>query len=152
MKSPFEYVVSAVRALGSGTDGISLARQISAQGEPLYLCAPPTGYSNSSAAWINTGAMLSRWNFAVSLASNRVAGTEVDLSRLLPAPDRADLRRAAADLGELLLGEDLSPGTRRAIEECVLSLDLRPSKAGAADPRLSLLAATLLASPEFQRH
>src|SRR5262249_45431219 len=90
VKTPFEYVVSAVRAIGAGTDGAGLARQVAAQGEPLYLCSPPTGYSNASSAWVNTGAMLARWNFAVALPVNRIPGTEVDLSKLLPAGDFFD--------------------------------------------------------------
>ena len=152
VKSPFEYVVSAVRALGASTDGTGLARQIATEGEPLYLCAPPTGYSNASSAWINTGSMLARWNFAASLASNRVPGTEVDIWRLMPGPDRDDLRRAARDLDRLLLAGELSPATERAVEECVLERDLRSAKPGGTDPRIPLVAATLLASPEFQRH
>ena len=44
-------------------------------GMPLYMCQPPTGYSDRADAWVNTGALLNRMNFAVlrRLASRRPA-------------------------------------------------------------------------------
>ena len=36
-------------------------------GMPLYGCQPPTGYSMTADAWVNTGALLNRMNFAVQL-------------------------------------------------------------------------------------
>ena len=55
VKSPFEYVVSAVRAIDGTTDGTAVARQLAQMGEPLYLCQPPTGYSDRADAWVNSG-------------------------------------------------------------------------------------------------
>ena len=43
-------------------------------GMPLYGCQPPTGYSDKAEAWVNTGALLNRMNFAVALASGRMRG------------------------------------------------------------------------------
>ncbi len=34
---------------------------------PLYGCQPPTGYADRADAWVNTGALLNRMNFAVTL-------------------------------------------------------------------------------------
>jgi uncharacterized protein (DUF1800 family) len=69
VKSPFEYAVSAVRAAGGETDGaLPMVRAIAQMGEPLYLCQPPTGYSDTSSAWVNTGALVARLNFALALA------------------------------------------------------------------------------------
>ena len=150
VKTPFEYAVSAVRALSADTDGVGLARQITTQGEPLYLCAPPTGYSNDSSAWVNTGALLARWNFAVNLSANKIPGTEVDLSRLLPTQDRRDPTRAFHDLADLLLAGDVSAGTLRTLEECLLPIDPGGGKAS-LDPRIPLIAGSLVASPDFQR-
>ena len=31
---------------------------------PLYGCQPPTGYADRAEAWVNTGALLNRMNFA----------------------------------------------------------------------------------------
>lgn len=150
VKSPFEYVVSAIRALGSSTDGgVPVAREIALAGEPLYSCAPPTGYADVAAAWINTGTMLARWNFSTALAGNRIPGTEVDLARLLPPAARADPRLALEALAQLFFAGDLTEETRRVVVECVLEPDPPP---GAAIPsRITLLGAVLLGSPEFQR-
>ncbi len=46
IKKPFEFVASAVRALGGRADaqgGLALARASAEIGEPLYLAQPPTG-------------------------------------------------------------------------------------------------------------
>ena len=41
---------------------------------PLYQCQPPTGYKDTADAWVNTGALVSRMNFALQLASGQAAG------------------------------------------------------------------------------
>ena len=43
-------------------------------GEPLYQCQPPTGYSDKADDWVNTGALLNRLNYSLTLASNRLRG------------------------------------------------------------------------------
>jgi uncharacterized protein (DUF1800 family) len=55
---------------------------------------PPTGYADRADAWVNTGALVNRMNFAVSLANNKIPGVRVDFCRLagrdssVAAPDR----------------------------------------------------------------
>jgi len=77
VKSPFEYAVSGVRALGGSTDGRGLAREIARMGEPLYACAPPTGYPEASAGWLSAGALVARLDFSLALAEGRIPGTRV---------------------------------------------------------------------------
>jgi uncharacterized protein (DUF1800 family) len=75
VKTPFEFVVSSVRATGSDvTDGAALVQQVRQLGEPLYMCQPPTGYADKAEAWVNTGALLNRMNFALALVSGRMRG------------------------------------------------------------------------------
>ena len=93
VKSPFEYAVSAIRAVGATTDGRAVSRQIAEMGEPLYLCQPPTGYADTVEAWVNAGALLARVNFAMALTEGRVAGTVPDPTVLGAQPN------AALDLG-----------------------------------------------------
>jgi uncharacterized protein (DUF1800 family) len=63
VKTPFEYVVSAVRATGIDTSNAQpLVTAIRALGMPLYGCQPPTGYSDKADAWVNSGALLNRMN------------------------------------------------------------------------------------------
>ena len=56
IKTPFELVVSATRALGTDVDMPQpLVGWIGRIGEPIYQCQPPTGYSDKADAWVNTG-------------------------------------------------------------------------------------------------
>ena len=72
VKTPFEFVVSAVRATGVQTENaLPLVQAVRTLGMPLYGCQPPTGYSDKAEAWVNSGALLNRMNFAVTLTSGR---------------------------------------------------------------------------------
>src|SRR5579872_804639 len=78
MKSPFEMVASAVRAVSGDVDyATALANQVAQLGEPLYRKIEPTGYSNSSKEWLNSAGLLARMNFALQLADNKVPGVKV---------------------------------------------------------------------------
>ncbi len=71
VKTPFEFVVSAVRATGTDTsNAMPLVLAVRNLGMPLYGCQPPTGYSDKAEAWVNSGALLNRMNFAVSLTAS----------------------------------------------------------------------------------
>src|SRR5258708_35914189 len=76
VKSPFEMIVSAVRATGAQVDfAFPLARHIAELGEPLYRKLEPTGYSDANSEWVNSAALLARMNFAMALAQNKVPGS-----------------------------------------------------------------------------
>ena len=76
VKTPLEFVVSAVRSIGVPArkgaapvpDVRPLVRALQQLGMPLYQCQPPTGYRDSAEAWVNTGALVNRMNFALQLA------------------------------------------------------------------------------------
>jgi len=75
MKTPFEYTVSAIRAVdGRIVDPLPVARQLREMGEGLYLAQPPTGYSDTAQAWSSSGGLMARLNFALALAENRLPG------------------------------------------------------------------------------
>jgi uncharacterized protein (DUF1800 family) len=100
VKSPFEFVVSAVRATGTEvTSAMFLAQQVRQLGMPLYGCQPPTGYSDKAEAWVNTGALLNRMNFAVQLVGGRMRG----------------LQPGTSPVGAVLAG-DVSSSTKSTIE------------------------------------
>jgi uncharacterized protein (DUF1800 family) len=83
VKSPFEFVVSALRTAGIElTEPEALVRRIQQMGMPLYMCQPPTGYRDTADAWMNTGALVNRINFALKLARD-----DQDLATRLGAPD-----------------------------------------------------------------
>jgi uncharacterized protein (DUF1800 family) len=139
VKSPFEYAVSAVRALGAETDGRAIARSIEEMGEPLYLCAPPTGYSDAADDWTSSGALIARMSFALAAARGGIAGTTAPA---LAPPDGDALLPA---LEAKLVPAGLSDSSRAAIRK---RLDEGP-----ADPvqRRALAEGLLVGSPEFQR-
>jgi uncharacterized protein (DUF1800 family) len=91
------------------------------QGMPLYQCQPPTGYKDTADAWVNTGALVGRMNFALALAGNKLRGIVVPQAPRVPS--------------DLISGE-LSETTRATI-----------AKATSAPQ----IAALTLGSPEFQR-
>jgi uncharacterized protein (DUF1800 family) len=83
VKSPFEFVASALRAAGSESiDAKPLVRQLQQMGMPLYMCQPPTGYKDTADAWVNTGALVNRINFALQLSRG-----DQTLAQTLGAPE-----------------------------------------------------------------
>src|SRR5438445_2556075 len=56
VKTPFEFVVSAVRAVSADPDTTPrLAQVVARLGEPLYQQPAPTGYAETEAHWVNSG-------------------------------------------------------------------------------------------------
>jgi uncharacterized protein (DUF1800 family) len=81
-KSPFEYVVSVLRATDADvTSPRAVLGVVANMGEPLYQSQPPTGYPDRARDWINTGALVSRMNFAYAAASGGVGGVAIDRAR-----------------------------------------------------------------------
>ena len=136
VKTPFEFVASALRATaGRVDDGTVLVRNLQGMGMPLYMAQPPTGYADRADVWVNTGALLNRMNFAVALVNNRLRGVTVDLAPLAPNGS-GDLTAARDTLLATLLANDVSEATRATI---------------AKGDQVTQVAALTLGSPEFQR-
>jgi hypothetical protein len=75
VKSPFEVVVSAMRALGAQPDTTPRAAQLVASlGEPIYGHQSPNGWPETGDQWMNTGAILNRINFGTLVGANRLPG------------------------------------------------------------------------------
>src|SRR3989475_11545932 len=73
VKTPFEFVISALRATGADVgDAAPLSRRLANLGMPLYGMQPPTGYSMKADAWMSSAALLGRMNFALALTSGRL--------------------------------------------------------------------------------
>jgi len=74
VKTPFEFVVSAVRATETEMTGARpLLKALRDLGMPLYGCQPPTGYDDTAETWISSGALVARINVAQQIAGNRAA-------------------------------------------------------------------------------
>ena len=79
IKTPLEFVVSAVRATGDARVNIpfnpaAMAKGLKDLGMPLYMCQPPTGYDDTADAWVGAGAFVTRINLA-----SRLAGADATL-------------------------------------------------------------------------
>ncbi len=179
VKTPQDYVISAVRASGANVDSAgSLAAAIAELGMPVYGMLTPQGYSMSAEAWNNTAALVSRMNFALALSSNRVAGVHTDWNSLGVAslaalsPEEKDKllehHLLHIDVGErtrqTILGQINAPadqqqmtlkqiaaknGGRDALSN--LRRPMVPQDPGSLDPQTVLAAGLIFGSPEFQR-
>jgi uncharacterized protein (DUF1800 family) len=160
IKTPLEVVASAVRALDGRLvadapgGGIALAREVGKLGAPLYEAQPPTGYPDRAEAWVNTGALLGRMNFALGLAQNRVRGARVDVAGFLESTDRARPEQVLDRLLAGILHGEASARTRAVLSAQLESPEITrttPYDRVAKDTDAETLAALVLGSPEFQR-
>jgi uncharacterized protein (DUF1800 family) len=170
VRSPFEYVAAALRVTSAETDGDRPVLDfIGRMGQPLFGRITPDGYADRADQWLSSGAMVARLNFAASLAMNRMRGTTLDFSKLLPGVDQANKDAAAARLTSLTTRDELSDSTRAAIKTSTTeALTIKPappqtnvptafSGNGPAPPPLPQISgyvpemiALLIGSPEFQ--
>jgi uncharacterized protein (DUF1800 family) len=166
IKTPLEVVASAMRALdgriapagagpdGLGEGGVALAREVARLGEPLYEAQPPTGYPDRAEAWVNTGALLGRMNFALGLAHNRLRGARVDLASFLGGADRSQPDHVLDRLLAVVLHGEVTPQTRAVLRAQLDSPEITRTTAYDRVPKetdVEKLAALVLGSPEFQR-
>jgi uncharacterized protein (DUF1800 family) len=140
VKTPLEFVASAVRAIGAEMDDAQpLARQLANMGMPLYGAQPPTGYSMKAGTWVSSSALLTRMNFALALANGKIKGTKVEVAPLAgPAFPPQNSSETLAGLENSLLDGDVSKQTT----DSIAAQQTSDSKT---------MAGLLLGSPEFQR-
>jgi uncharacterized protein (DUF1800 family) len=130
VKTPFDVVVSAMRALGAAPDSTPRAAQLVARlGEPLYGHPAPNGYAETGDSWMNTGAILARINFGLAFGP-----THADAFAQLASAPRD--KQVDAVVAALLDGE-ASPETRHML---------------LSDTNLAGMVGSALGTPEFQRH
>jgi len=175
VKTPIEYVISAVRASNAKIDSLRpIANALRQMGMPPYGCVPPTGYNWQASAWVSTGALVDRMNFALNLAANRLPGITVDWAPQIPdgAAPAADVQTPESEETRLeasVIPGGVSESTRRAVlqqfQQQIAQNSSVPAKAIATPARTALrpsapnalarqdqvLAGLLLGSPEFQR-
>jgi uncharacterized protein (DUF1800 family) len=135
VKTPFEVVASAFRAMQAEPDSTPRSAQVVAQlGQPIFGHQTPEGWPDRGDAWMNTGAILGRINFGLQVASGRIPGVTMghvaELDQLQSAP-----RAAQADgVVKLLFGGQVSSDTRQVMlsGENPLLATLTPDTAAAA--------------------
>src|ERR1700723_3210726 len=154
VKTPFELVSSTARAVNADvTLSLPLTQWVGRMGEPLFLCQPPTGYSDKSETWVNTGALLNRLNFALAFANGRLAGTSVDLGTMFGDNASKDPEAALARAVDLFLGGQIDPATRQTLEGQLSDPQVLQAKLDDPVKQVNegLLSGLVLGTPEFQR-
>jgi uncharacterized protein (DUF1800 family) len=166
VKTPLEFVVSAVRASGAEVDDArALVGTLNNMGMALYGMQPPTGYSMKADVWVNSSALLGRMNFALKLADGKVRGVKVDSASLAAgntakvpiaantAPATIDPLQTLASLENSLLAGDISKQTHDTISKQLD--DPKISQRRLDDPKrppnVAVITGLILGSPEFQR-
>jgi len=143
VKTPLEFVVSALRAVGADPDTTPrLAQVVARLGEPLYLHVAPDGYPEREDAWVNSGALLDRMNAGVALAAGTLPGVTVSLDSLIPAT--GDAEQLILQVNDEILGGTMTDNTKDVI---------RRQTSDICDPVTARALAVGLAvgGPEFQR-
>jgi hypothetical protein len=149
LKRPFDFAVSALRALNANTDGNKpLQESLAGMGQPLYQWPMPDGYPDKTSAW--TGSLLARWNFGTALMNGRIAGTSVDLAGLRVS-DAVDDHQKVDTLLELVLARPADSEAARPLREKLRAHSASVHRSGDKQRSVPIeCAALLLASPEFQ--
>jgi len=153
VKTPFELVASAVRALDGHADvraAQQLARAVGEMGERLYQATSPTGHADRAEAWVSAASLLARMNFALALSAGRYPGLRLGLDKLAPGVDRSTPRQTLDRLLAVILHDDVTPETRAVLTQQVAITDANDTRTGSSADR-DRLAALVLGSPEFQR-
>jgi uncharacterized protein (DUF1800 family) len=177
VKTPLEYVVSAARASGAEiTNAQPLVNALNQMGMPLYGCVPPTGYSDKADTWVSTGELVTRMNFALSLATNHFGGIKSQWA--IPSQPTATPTEAEQTLEARLIPQGVSEKTRAAVldqaqpkpqAQPAAQVTSRPAANPPTNPAVkpnqqaiaaqnnaqenqdAQIAGLLLGSPEFQR-
>jgi uncharacterized protein (DUF1800 family) len=154
VKTPFELVASTARALGADVDQpMQLVQWVTRIGEPLYQCLTPNGYSDKAAAWVSTGALLNRVNFAVALTGNKVRGAQVDINSLVGTDLGVNSKLALERIEAEFLAGQVSDSTRATLEQEMSEPRILGAKLD--DPvtqvNVGLITGLVLGSPEFQK-
>ena len=116
VKSPFEVVVSALRAMDAGVDTTARSAALVARlGQGIYQHQAPNGWPETGDGWINTGAILNRINFGMALASGSVPGVTVKHWPLYAALDSLPREQQVNGVVRALLGGDVSTDMRTVL-------------------------------------
>ena len=113
VKSPFEVVVSALRAMDASVDTTGRAAALVARlGQGIYQHQAPNGWPETGDGWINTGAILNRINFGMALASGAVPGVTLKRWPLYASLDTMPREYQVDGVVRALLGGDVSADMR----------------------------------------
>jgi uncharacterized protein (DUF1800 family) len=154
-KRPVEFLVSALRVTGAALDGNwirAVAEGLNTLGQLHFAWPAPNGYPDVGGYWINSSAMLTRFNQALALAEGRFAnGVRIDALALAGANARTPDQMVDA-LAARILRRPLLPLDRGVLQ--AFAADGAPTNAPLASTatrqaRARELLGALLASTYF---
>jgi uncharacterized protein (DUF1800 family) len=148
VKTPFEVVASAMRAVNALPDVTPRSAQAVAQlGQPIFGHQTPEGWPDRAEAWMNSGAILNRINFGLSMATRRVPGMTFGIVSELDSLQPLAREAQVDGVVKLFFGGQVSPDTRQVLlkGENPLATE-RSSLSG-----LQQVVGLALGAPEFQR-
>jgi uncharacterized protein (DUF1800 family) len=167
LKTPFEFVVSAVRA--SGTTVVAadaMLATLNQMGMPPYGMLVPTGYSVKRQTWETEGDVLARINFATALTQGKLGGLQFDPANLITlgiltssdspktkavlAQKHSGLDFAIALTEDAILQGELSAKNEAIIRQQMQAPDVQRQLAASPGNALRLVSGYVLASPDFQ--
>src|SRR5258708_14107887 len=149
MKTPLEFVASAVRATGAEVDNaLPLTRRLNNMGMPLYGAQPPTGYSMKAETWVSSSALLNRMNFALALTSGKIKGVRVNPAEM--GGSKTELTNGSLVLSSLEASLVVGDVSRQTHDSIAAQLDM-PVRTALRSADVAMIAGLLLGSPEFQR-
>ena len=97
IKTPFDFVASAVRATGRSLPPEQAVRTLDRLGQGLHMAPSPAGWPDDAASWVGAEAVLRRVEWAQTYADQ--VGGELD----------------PVALSDAVLGDTIDPGQRQAI-------------------------------------
>ncbi len=126
-KTPYEYVISMVRAGGQPLTHVQpLLGMMARLGMPLYGCLTPDGYKNTRDVWLNPDAMMMRLSFATALGYGNL---RFDSNGMRPEKPEQRVTQLFDTLRSLFTPQE------------IVKIDSQP---------LPLRAGLILGSPQFQ--
>ena len=156
VKSPFEVVVSTLRAMNATPDTLQRDVQAVARlGEPLWGHLAPDGYPETSDQWLNAGSILNRINFGIQAAAGQIPGVSVQMWS--PAASLANAPRIVQvdSVVSILFGGDVSAQTRNILNQgnnpIVGPAAMPSARKPQAQTSLIQILGLALGAPEFQR-
>lgn len=162
VKSPFELLVSAARALDADIEPTKdLYGWLVSMGQPLYNYKAPTGFPDKASFWVSSGTVLNRVNFGLQIGSGKVQGfrykpvptnsMDVVVRRLLPTHEA---RPIVAKLQPLFDNPESIQVERPKRKRSRFSLGNRRGQRMSLTPEereTATMVGLVLGSPEFQR-
>ncbi len=155
VKRSNELMYSILRATGATFNlasprrlGNHFRKHLSKMDHALFECEPPTGYPVEASAFINTNAMVNRWNMSFGIAANRLSRfVRVNQKSWINNP--ANVQELVEQLSQRLMSRSLEESEKQALysqlgkapEDVVKRRDLR---------QIKTLAGLIFASSSFQ--